>query len=134
MSEDAVYQDAVYQNTVYQHTVYHITGGNSELLSVAQLHQRDVILLDFHAQWCGPCRRIAPLLSKLQQKHSSADRKLILVKVDVDEPGNADLVSESQYNVKSMPTFVWITGMHVRDRLSGADSKAVTAITEKLFS
>ena len=60
-----------------------------------------VIVVDFHATWCGPCKRIAPYV------HTKSDQTgVVVVKVDVDQNGEA----AQHYNVQAMPTF------HVLDR------------------
>lgn len=53
-----------------------------ELLNIAAKH--NAIVVDFHATWCGPCKRIAPYVKKKCQENG-----LTLVKVDVDQNGEA---------------------------------------------
>lgn len=53
-------------------------------------------MVDFHATWCGPCKRIAPYLHEKCQQHG-----VILVKVDVDQNGEAS----AKYGIQAMPTF-----------------------------
>lgn len=61
------------------------------------------IILDFHATWCGPCKRLAPHLLALQNKYKT---KLVVYKIDVDqEPRLAEL-----FKVTAMPTIVFIDG------------------------
>lgn len=61
------------------------------------------IILDFHATWCGPCKRLAPHLQALQNKYKG---KLVVYKIDVDqEPKLAEL-----FKVSAMPTIVFING------------------------
>ncbi|KAK0098047.1 hypothetical protein PV326_011582 [Microctonus aethiopoides] len=59
-----------------------------------------LVVIDFFATWCGPCKIIAPQFEELSKKHSS----VIFLKVDVDEN---DEISAT-YEVSSMPTFVFI--------------------------
>lgn len=66
----------------------------AELLAVASKHK--AIVVDFHATWCGPCKRIAPYL---HQKCQEAG--VVLVKVDVDQNGEA----AQHYGIQAMPTF-----------------------------
>lgn len=61
------------------------------------------IILDFHATWCGPCKRLAPHLQALQNKYKG---KMVVYKIDVDqEPALAEL-----FKVKAMPTIIFING------------------------
>jgi thioredoxin len=59
------------------------------------------IILDFHATWCGPCKRLAPHLQAIQNKYKG---KLLVYKIDVDqEPSLAEL-----FKVTAMPTIIFI--------------------------
>jgi len=73
-----------------------ITEGNfqSEVLN-----SRGVVLVDFGAPWCGPCRKMAPILEQLGREYGSA---LKVAKVDVDENPNL----AGKYNVMSIPTMI----------------------------
>mmetsp|Transcript_39911 Transcript_39911/g.82988 ORF Transcript_39911/g.82988 Transcript_39911/m.82988 type:complete len:173 (+) Transcript_39911:141-659(+) len=72
-----------------------------------------LVVIDFTATWCGPCKMIAPLFKELSEKMSN----IVFLKVDVDE--NPD--TAAKYNVSAMPTFVFIKGGTVVDRLMGAN-------------
>lgn len=58
------------------------------------------VIVDFWAEWCGPCRMIAPILDQLSEEYSG---KLKVVKVDVDANGRTAM----QYSVMSIPTLLF---------------------------
>ena len=83
----------------------------AEVLEADQL-----VMVDFWAAWCGPCRMIAPTLDELV---TELDGKLKLVKVDVDR--NAELSQE--YKVQGIPYLVLFKDGKVVDAMVGAANK-----------
>jgi len=111
---------------------YKITKGNKQLLSIAEQHRDNIILLDFHADWCGPCKSISPLLHELVKHYQNSSKQLILCKINVDETENSDICES--YKIRAMPTFCWISNMNVVKRMQGADSEKVKEICESYCS
>ncbi|KAI1749709.1 thioredoxin-like protein [Xylaria castorea] len=106
------------------------------------------VVVDFYADWCPPCRAIAPIFSKLADDHSSKGQ-LAFAKVNVDHVNNI----AKQYSVTAMPTFLFfqngvpkgvaVEGMRGRqsvsltddglvDRVRGADKSALEAVVHAL--
>ena len=77
------------------------------------LQNNSVVLVDFWAEWCGPCRSISPLIDQLEEQYAG---KVLVAKVNVDdEPAVAE-----EYRVSSIPTvFIFKDGIVV-ERLVGA--------------
>ncbi|MGO9111015.1 MAG: thioredoxin [Thermoguttaceae bacterium] len=69
------------------------------------------VLVDFYAEWCGPCKKLGSVLEDFAQEHP----EIRVVKVNVDE--NSDLVG--RYGVKAMPTLLVIRGGKVTSQSTG---------------
>jgi thioredoxin 1 len=74
------------------------------------------VLIDFWAEWCGPCRAVAPAIESIAQEYAG---KLKVGKIDIDaEPGLA-----SKYGVMSIPMFVVVKDGQVVEMTAGNRSK-----------
>ncbi len=74
------------------------------------------VLVDFWAEWCGPCRAIAPIISELATEYEG---KAKVGKVDVD----TNPQSAMNYGVRSIPTLLFFVGGEVRDQMVGSSTK-----------
>jgi thioredoxin 1 len=74
------------------------------------------VVVDFWAEWCGPCRMIAPILDEISKEKGDTVK---IGKVNVDEnPGLA-----SRYQVRAIPTLLFFKGGEVKEQVVGMTSK-----------
>ncbi len=83
------------------------------------------VLVDFWAEWCGPCRMVGPVVDEL---HTEYDGKAVVGKVNVDDnPGIS-----AKFGIRNIPTVLFFKGGEVVDKQVGAAPKS--AYAEKLNS
>ena len=91
----------------------------------AVLQSSEPVLVDFWAEWCGPCKMIAPALDELADAY---DGRAKIVKVNVDH----NRATAMKYHVRSIPMLLLFKDGQVQDTLIGAVGKAlVGAMIEK---
>ena len=76
------------------------------------------MVLDFWATWCGPCKKIGPIIEELASEYEG---QVIIGKVDVEEA--EDLTAE--FGIRNVPTVIFIKNGEVVDKSVGAATKAV---------
>ena len=78
------------------------------------------VLIDFWAEWCGPCRRIGPIVEELAKEYSG---RLAVGKINIDEHQE----SANKFGVQSIPTLMIFKGGQLAERIVGAVPKQTLA-------
>lgn len=86
-----------------------------------------VELLDFYADWCGPCHHMEPIIEEIEKELGDSVK---ITKVNVDTQQD----TAQEYNVMSMPTYIIKKDNKVVDQLVGAQSKDTLLAKLKYFS
>jgi len=83
--------------------------------------QSDIpVLVDFWAEWCGPCRMVAPLVEEISEEYKG---KAIVAKMDVD----SNPIIIAKFGIRNIPTILFFKNGEVADKQVGAVPKTVIA-------
>ncbi len=95
-------------------SIVHVTDASFE---AEVLNAEGPVLVDYWAEWCGPCKMIAPVLDELSGEY---DGKIKICKMDVD----ANQETPSKFNIRGIPTLIIFKGGNAEATKVGALSKA----------
>ena len=84
-----------------------------EITNKSEIPSTGLVVIDFYATWCGPCKRIAPFIEELEGHFPS----VTFLKVDVD---NAEELMQ-EYSIQSLPSFVFLKNYQLHSVVGGTN-------------
>lgn len=94
-----------------------VTSVTNDTFETVVIQSSNLIMVDFWATWCGPCKIVAPVVEELAQEYAG---KVNFAKVNTDE--NPDIAS--RFNIRGIPTLIFFKDGKVLDQIVGAVPKA----------
>lgn len=104
----------------------HYPETHADLNTIIQQQRDRLIVIDFTATWCGPCKTIKPKVHELAKQTPN----VIFIEIDVDEPGHESTVAG--FGVSAMPTFVFIRNGVIVGQVVGANLADIVAKVKSL--
>ncbi len=77
-------------------------------------------VIDFWAEWCGPCRMVSPIIDELANEYEG---RVVIGKVNVDDDGSEDIVG--MFGIRNIPTILFFKNGELVDKVVGATTKDI---------
>jgi thioredoxin 1 len=94
-----------------------------ELEDALSLSNEYLIVLDFYADWCGPCAKLEPKLKSIQSKCKEENKNVLIYKINIEIEELEDFSRD--HEVTALPTILFIKGNEVVNKIEGIDVKQI---------
>lgn len=92
-----------------------VTKATADIFENEVMTSSEIVLVDFYADWCGPCKAIAPILDSISEENPSAK----IYKINIDDEGEL----AERFGVQSIPTLITFKAGEVVDTVVGGKPK-----------
>jgi thioredoxin 1 len=89
------------------------------------LQSNEVVMIDFWAEWCGPCKMVGPIVEEIAEDFKG---KAVVAKMNVDENSNVP----AEFNIRSIPTLLFFKNGKLVDKQVGVPQNAKSVLSQKL--
>lgn len=106
--------------------IYH-PSSKSELQNVVLNHH--LIVIDFYADWCGPCKKLSPILEKIAEDYPNVQ----IVKVNVDDLDIDKItLSSVEFSISALPTILFFKNSIFKEKVMGYNPDAILKLVQQL--
>jgi thioredoxin 1 len=99
----------------------------NELLAYSQLNMNKLIVIDFKASWCGPCKAIKPFLEYLKENYPNVE----FIEIDIEDENKQSIIEH--YEIMKVPTFIYLKNGILCHSLIGTNKENIeTAINDNI--
>lgn len=91
----------------------------NEVVEYSKEHPDNLLIVDFWANWCGPCKMLGPVFNRVAEDYCSKNEKVKFYSADAEESG----VAMSDYSIRSVPTILFIKAGEKLETLVGLQTE-----------
>ena len=101
----------------------------AELDTILKSYPDHLIFLDFYADWCGPCKKLMPTLTKLSEQYNP---KIIILKVNVDDEKATSLIAS--FDIRGIPRIICYYNSNIIKDMTGANPQVLIDLAQETLT